>query len=150
MLELARVPIAVMAIAITVNAASASTSVKPAAPAGLGFVGRDNFHPSREPIDADLKANALARKIDRSSAGHAGGKEIDRRAGRAAAATLCQDRIEADIVGQLHDRSVDPRSYSLGSGVERRGDRRPNSYRCAAIAFQQGRDVQGVAFEPRP
>src|SRR5882757_7826514 len=93
-------PIAASETATTDSATSTSTSVKPAWPLASvsELIARNNFNSSRQPVDADLIAGAEPGQRDGAAARHAGGKEIDRGAGRPLIAARRQHRIERDIV----------------------------------------------------
>src|SRR6185312_16863085 len=95
-------PIDAIITASTAMATTTSMSVKPAVPAALERVKRRNFDASREPVDADLIADAEAGERDHAAARHAGGEEHDGRAGVALVAASGKRRVELDV-GRQHD-----------------------------------------------
>src|SRR5580658_5522525 len=97
-------PIAVSETATIARATSTSTSVKPATPCRSSkHFGRDNFYSPRQPIDANVVADLVARQPDRSAARHAGREKVNRRAGNALIATRRQQRLEMHVIRHAHD-----------------------------------------------
>src|SRR5258708_13114098 len=91
---------ATMLTATTASAINTSMIVKPdCGPSIRGGGVRDNFDPSGQPIDANLKAGIEPRQCDRPAARHPVGKEADGRQRGALAAGLRQQRIEVNIIG---------------------------------------------------
>src|SRR3954470_23116741 len=83
----------------TASATSASRSVKP--PDRVCRSEVKDRHPTREPVDADFVAEAVARDAKRRSRRRAVGLEAHNRALAAPLAAGAED-VEHDVLGQLH------------------------------------------------
>src|SRR5579863_8607941 len=89
-------PIATIEMATTASATSTSIIVKPAARPSVGGVTRNNFDPSRQPVDANFIADIRPCQGHGPATRHAAGKETDRRQFLALVAAARQQRLEID------------------------------------------------------
>ena len=96
------VPIAARQIAITASAIRTSMIVKPALPPAFSRrAARNNFNPSRQPIDANFVTVVAPRQHNGTAARHTVRKETHSRERRTIVATLGQQRRYDDIVGNV-------------------------------------------------
>src|SRR5437764_7393479 len=110
---------------MTASATSTSISVNPPAARRRPRsqrAERDNIHTSRQPVDADLIADTLARERDGPAAGHAGCKEADRGSGAAVAAAGGKRRVEDDVFRHLNGPAGGTGADRAGAGIDRGGD----------------------------
>src|SRR5580692_5673051 len=102
--------IAASETATTAIATSTSMSVNPAVPAGRRHasqnLARDNFDASGQPIHADFITDTGPRQGDGAAAGHAGRKKADGAERRRLVAALRQQRVDGDVVRELHHPSA--------------------------------------------
>jgi hypothetical protein len=123
--------------------------VKPAVPLSASLGDRHNFDAPSQPVDANLKADAMPRDGDRASARRAIWKEFDYRAGSPVRATLRQQGFKGHIGRKLDGGAPRPRAHGAALRVERRRNRDMASNGGVAVTFQQSGDVNGVTGEPR-
>src|SRR3954471_10552160 len=125
-------PIAASEIATTDNATSTSIKVKPRSRCLEPFR-RNNFYSSRQPVDADLVADAEPRQRDRAAARHAGCEELDGWTGRPLIAAGREQRVKSDIVGHLNDTAGRARADHAQRRVHLSRDLRTVADRSVAI-----------------